>query len=136
MSGSVTPGPSTGEPSPTASRAPDGPIPSDYLGTWSTALDNDAGHHTRRLTLRQGEVGDTVLSLVADGADYHCVFQAKLAGEPTEQGPLAIGPSTVTVGEPASSCTPGAATRLTLLEDGSLERLNPDTGEKLTYLKE
>ncbi|MER7576056.1 protein kinase [Streptomyces sp. NPDC126514] len=136
VSGSVTPGPSVEDPSPTTSQASGGAIPADYLGTWSTTLDNDAGHHTRRLTLQQGAVGDTVLSLVADGADYHCVFQAKLAQEPTAQGPLAIGPSTVTVGEPASSCTPGAATQLTLLGDGSLERLSPGTGEKLTYIKE
>ncbi|MFE6361711.1 protein kinase [Streptomyces sp. NPDC057806] len=136
VSGSLTPGPSVEDPSPTTSQAPGGTIPADYLGTWSTTLDNDAGHHTRRLTLQQGGVGDTVLSLVADGADYHCVFQAKLAQEPTAQGTLAIGPSTVTVGEPASSCTPGAATQLTLLGDGSLERLNPGTGEKLTYIKE
>ncbi|MDT9701185.1 serine/threonine-protein kinase [Streptomyces sp. P17] len=132
----VTPGPTTEDPAPTASETLDGPIPADYLGTWSTTLDNDAGRHTRRLTLQQGQVGDIVLSLVADGADYHCVFQAKLAEAPTGGGSLEIGPSTVTVGEPASSCTPGAATELTLLGDGSLERLNPSTGEKLTYTRE
>ncbi len=134
----VSPGPTTGGPSPdVSSSAPaDGAIPTGYLGTWSTTLDNDAGHHTRQLTIRQGEVGDTVLSLVADGADYHCVFQASLTQAPAGDGALAIGPSTVTVGEPAASCTPGAATELTLLGDGSLERVNTDTGEKLTYTKE
>ncbi|MGV9456067.1 serine/threonine-protein kinase [Streptomyces sp. NPDC003635] len=134
----VTPGPSTAEPTPTVSaRSPDaGTVPAEYLGTWSAALDNDAGHHTRRLTLQQGEVGDTVLSLVADGADYHCVFQATLAEAPAPEGPLEIGPSTVSVGEPASSCTPGGATELTLLGDGRLERVNASTGEKLTYLRE
>ncbi|MBC2903594.1 serine/threonine-protein kinase [Streptomyces cupreus] len=136
VSAPVTPGPTTEDPSPTASETSGGPIPADYLGTWSTTLDNDAGLHTRHLTLQQGEVGDTVLSLVADGADYHCVFQAKLAEEPTGDGPLEIGPSTVSVGEPASSCTPGAATELTLLGDGSLERVNTSTGERLTYTRE
>jgi hypothetical protein len=64
------------------------------------------------------------------------VFQAQLAEEPGTEGPLKIGPSTVTVGEPASSCTPGAATELTLLPDGRLERVNASSGEKLAYTRQ
>ncbi|MER6673765.1 serine/threonine-protein kinase [Streptomyces sp. NPDC000983] len=137
-SDSATPGPTSEGPTPSdsASTPEDGAIPADYLGTWSTTLDNADGLHTRRITLQQGGPGDTVLSLVADGADYHCVFQAELTEEPTEGGPLELGPSTVTVGEPASSCTPGGATVLTLLGDGTLERVNASTGEKLTYTRE
>ncbi|MBV7696126.1 serine/threonine-protein kinase [Streptomyces sp. TRM70350] len=126
------------EPSPSASSTPAGAIPDGYLGTWTTTIDNAGGQHTRRLTLQQGEVGDTVLSLVADGpaeggGSYHCVFQAELAAAPGADGPVRVGPSTVTVGEPPTACTPGAATEITLLPDGSLQRVNGTTGEKLIY---
>ncbi|WP_369248041.1 serine/threonine-protein kinase [Streptomyces sp. R41] len=139
----TTPGPSTSQPSPSsgspsASASEGGTIPEAFLGTWNTSIDNATGHNTRRLTIQQGEVGDTVLSLTADGpagsGTYHCVFQAKLAEAPGADGPLEIGPSEVTVG-PASSCSPGAASEVTLLSDGSLRRVNKDSGEALTYTK-
>lgn len=125
----------------TASAPPsDGAIPVDYLGTWTTTIDNADGVHTRELTLQQGETGDTVLSLVADGptanGTYHCLFQADLVEAPAGDGPLSIGPSTVTSGEPRSSCSPGAATEITLLPDGTLERTNTGTDEKLTYTRQ
>ncbi|MGV9942490.1 protein kinase domain-containing protein [Streptomyces sp. NPDC003401] len=126
--GPVTPSPS-GSSSPSPSPR-EGGIPEDYLGTWTTTIN---GTDTRRLTLAQGEVGDTVLRLVADGASYHCEFAAGLSRPPTARSPLSLGPSEVTTGEPLSSCSPGAATEVTLLSDGRLERLNPTTGEKLTY---
>lgn len=128
-------GESPGSQSPTA-----GAVPDAYLGTWTTAIDNSTGRNPRRLVIQQGEAGDTVLSLTADGPTgsgaYHCVFQAKLDERPTEDGPLKIGPSTVTVGEPASSCAPGAATELTILPDGRLRRVNTSNGGSLTYTKE
>ncbi|MFD5100895.1 serine/threonine-protein kinase [Streptomyces albidochromogenes] len=116
-----------------------GAIPAAYLGTWTGSLEGGAGRSTRRLTLQQGKVGDTVLSLTADGptaggGTYHCVFQAELSAAPAGSGaPLRIGPSRVTTGEPMSSCSPGAATEITLLPDGRLRRANPDNGESLTY---
>ncbi|MGX1884416.1 protein kinase domain-containing protein [Streptomyces sp. NPDC055287] len=114
-------------------------IPAEYVGTWTGGLDSAAGHSTRRLVIQQGRVGDTVLSLTADGPSqgggtYHCVFQAELSAVPDGTGsPLRIGPSRVTVGEPMSSCSPGAATEVTLLPDGRLRRVNPANGESLTY---
>ncbi|WP_416984319.1 protein kinase domain-containing protein [Streptomyces sp. T028] len=136
-SGSSDPAPSGDEssssPSPSASATGAGAIPADYLGTWTTTIDNETGENTRRLTIKQGKVGDVVLSLVADGDGYHCEFTAELAERPDSDGPLAIGPSTVTSGRPRSSCTPGEATEVTLLSDGRLRRVNSDTGEKLTY---
>ncbi|MEU2281412.1 protein kinase [Streptomyces sp. NPDC013178] len=124
--------PTTSSPSPSEAA---GAIPETYLGTWTTTIDNASGTNARRLTLAQGEVGDTVLTLIADGDSYHCEFKADLAQEPAGDGPLEIGPSTVTTGEPLSSCSPGAATEITLLSDGRLQRLNPTTGEKLTYTR-
>ncbi|MDL5202851.1 serine/threonine-protein kinase [Streptomyces sp. ALI-76-A] len=139
--GPPTPDPTTPGPSPSTTSAPpaDGAIPAGYLGTWAATIDNADGRHTRSLTLQQGEAGDAVLSLVADGptADgtYHCVFQAELVDVADGSGALRIGPSTVTDGQPRSSCSPGAASEVTLLPDGSLQRTNTGTDEKLTYTR-
>lgn len=118
----------------------DGSIPEGYLGTWSGSIDNASGHSTRELVIQQGKVGQTVLTLTAEGpidtgGTYRCVFQADLSEKPSPAGPVRVGPSTITLGEPMTSCTPGKATTLTLLPDGALRRENPDTGEKLTYTK-
>jgi len=137
----TTPGPTTGRPSPTgsasASATPSGAdaVPSGYLGTWNAAIDNSTGHNTRQLTIKQGKVGDPVLKLVADGPGYHCVFSADLAQRPGDDSPLRLGASTVTSGQPLSSCSPGAASEVTLLSDGTLQRVNTGNGEKLTYTK-
>lgn len=124
---------------PTTQVPEDGAVPAQYLGTWEASIDNATGHSTRRLLIRQGEVGATVLSLTADGpvgsGTYHCVFQAELAAAPSGDGPLRIGPSTVTVAEPASSCTPGAASEVTILPDGRLRRVSTDSGKSLTFAK-
>ncbi|MFF4686359.1 serine/threonine-protein kinase [Streptomyces sp. NPDC001307] len=136
--------PSTAGPTPSdsasASASSDGAVPAAYLGTWETTIDNANGTSTRRLTIRQGEVGDSVLTLVADGpmasgGTYHCVFGAELTEQPGSDGPLEIGSSTVTSGEPASSCTPGEATEVTLLPDGRLKRTKAGGGESLTYTR-
>ncbi|MFF2411338.1 protein kinase [Streptomyces sp. NPDC058092] len=137
------PSPVDPDPDPSSSddrKNSDGPVPAGYLGTWSGSIDNAAGHSTRNLVIQQGTVGQTVLTLTADGpldtgGSYHCVFQAALTAEPSPSGPVEVGPSTVTVGEPMSSCTAGKATTLTLLPDGSLRRENTDSGEQLTYTR-
>ncbi|MFJ5774970.1 protein kinase [Streptomyces sp. NPDC093094] len=140
----ATTGPATGDPTPassgpTSSAPSDGAVPQAYVGTWTAVIDNDGGRNTRVLTIGQGQVGDVVLSLTAEGpagsGTYRCVFEAGLSEEPGADGPLAIGPSTVTTGEPASSCTPGGPTEITLLSDGSLRRVNTATGEELTYTR-
>lgn len=149
-----TPGPTTTGPSASASASDPaspsanpsaspstgaGTVPEAFLGTWNASIDNATGHNTRRLTIQQGEVGDTVLSLTADGpigsGTYHCVFRAALANAPAADGSLDIGPSQVSSGQPLSSCTPGAASQITLLPDGRLRRVNTDSGEGLLYTK-
>ncbi|MER5361907.1 serine/threonine-protein kinase [Streptomyces sp. NPDC002785] len=121
-------------------RNSDGPVPAGYLGTWSGSIDNPSGHSTRELVIQQGTVDQTILTLTADGpldggGSYHCVFQADLTAKPSPSGPVEVGPSTVVVGEPMSSCSAGKPTTLTLLPDGTLSREIPETGEKLTYTK-
>ncbi|WP_423836160.1 serine/threonine-protein kinase [Streptomyces cathayae] len=146
--GKASPGPDgsggagdTGDPTRPGTSAPtDGAIPTGYLGSWSTTIDNASGLHTRTLTLQQGEVGDTVMSLVADGptgnGTYHCVFEGSLSDAPGSGDRLRIGPSSVTVGQPRSACTPGSATEITLRPDGSLQRVNTSNGEQLVYTRD
>ncbi|TGA92594.1 hypothetical protein [Streptomyces sp. MZ04] len=117
----------------------DGAIPEKILGTWSGAIENDLGHNSRELVFQQGEVGDTVLSITADGptdtgGTYHCVFQGKL--ESASGNTLRIGPTDVVVGQPASSCKAGTASTVTLLSDGRLHRENTGTDKGLTYDKD
>ncbi|WP_107465461.1 serine/threonine-protein kinase [Streptomyces sp. MA5143a] len=145
-SGPETPGPTTSgptdpetSPDPTTESPDAGTIPEDFLGTWNASLGGSGGSDTRELVIQQGEVGDIVLSLTADGpletgGTYHCVFEAELSEAPDDDGPLRIGPSTVTEGEPATSCSPGAATTVTLLPDGRLRRVDT-AGKSVTYTK-
>jgi hypothetical protein len=131
----LSPSPS---PSSTAT-AGKGDVPAKYLGSWTTVITTKEGSNPRGLVIRQGTVGDTVLSLTADGpagaaGGYHCVFAARLKSAPGPGSPLHIGPSTVTTGQPLSSCSPGTATELTILSDGRLRRTMTN-GESLTYTK-
>ncbi|MFJ7996635.1 protein kinase [Streptomyces sp. NPDC096310] len=133
--------PSGTGPQPSGSDPAPGPgdVPASYLGTWNAAVDGGSGRSTRTLVIRQGETGDTVLTLTADGpkdgsGGYHCVFEAPLTAPAPNGGPLRIGPSEVTAAEPMTSCSPGPATELTILPDGSLRRVTT-AGEALTYTK-
>ncbi|MGW4041511.1 protein kinase domain-containing protein [Streptomyces sp. NPDC004721] len=139
-------GPDGSGPSPAASQPEspspaDGVVPTGYLGSWTATIHNAYGANSRRLTITQGNVGDTVLTLVADGptdsgGTYHCVFEARLAHRPSGGGPLEIGPSVVTTGQQSEGCNPGAATQVILLPDGTLQRVNTGSGEKLGYTRQ
>ncbi|MDT0493179.1 serine/threonine-protein kinase [Streptomyces griseus] len=133
-------GSSTGASGETTGTDDEGGVPADYLGTWTASLPGERGASSRELTIRQGDVGDQVLSLTAKGplalgATYHCEFTAPLAARPAAGEPVRIGPSTVSVGRPASSCAPGKATELTLLPDGTLRRATIGSGETVTYTR-
>ncbi|MEU1147884.1 serine/threonine-protein kinase [Streptomyces sp. NPDC005863] len=131
-----TPGPSSASPSPSASDEEGGTVPEKFLGSWSGGLDTKSGHSTRTLSLRQGEEGDTVLAVTADGptdggGTYHCVFEGKLQSASDDR--LHIGPTVITVGEPMASCTPGEPSVVTILGNGKLRRANTDGSGELTY---
>ncbi|MFJ1649167.1 protein kinase [Streptomyces sp. NPDC088258] len=133
-----------GSPSPT--RSPDeqekeGDLPKKYVGTWSGGVDTSSGYSTRQLVIEQGAPGDAVMTLtaegpLADGGTYKCVFQAPLVTAPSSdtEAPVHIGPSRVISGNPASACSPGPATQLTVQPDGTLRRVTT-SGESLTYTK-
>ncbi|MFI9014447.1 serine/threonine-protein kinase [Streptomyces griseus] len=137
----------TASPGPSGSAGPGGgeqdgggAVPKGFLGTWTGSIPGEQGASSRTLTIRQGNVGDQVLVLTAEGplasgSTYHCEFTASLADRPAEDGPVRIGPSTVSSGRPAASCTPGKPTELTLLPDGDLRRSTAGTGESLIYTK-
>ncbi|MFD4235884.1 protein kinase [Streptomyces sp. NPDC058542] len=118
----------------------EGAVPKDFLGTWTGSIPGEQGASARTLTIRQGKVGDQVLVLTAEGplasgSTYHCEFTAPLSDRPAGDGTVRIGPSTVSSGRPASSCTPGKPTELTLLPDGDLRRSTAGTGESLIYTR-
>ncbi|WP_284116788.1 serine/threonine-protein kinase [Streptomyces fragilis] len=117
-----------------------GAVPERFLGEWSAVIENAAGSNPRHVTLTRGEVGDPVLTLVAEGplegtsSSYRCVFEAVLTDAPDGDGVLGLGPSRVVDGEPLSSCSAGAPSTLTV-EGGSLTRTMAD-GESLTYTRD
>ncbi|MFE4690955.1 serine/threonine-protein kinase [Streptomyces sp. NPDC056749] len=117
----------------------DGTVPSGLLGTWSAQVGGE-GTSTRQLVVRQGEVGESVLTLTAEGpldtgGSYRCVFQADLESASSSEESVRVGASRITEGEPMTSCSPGKPTILTLLPDGSLRREIASSGESLTYTK-
>ncbi|MFJ8446437.1 serine/threonine-protein kinase [[Kitasatospora] papulosa] len=116
----------------------DGAVPSGLLGTWTAQVGE--GTSTRRLVVRQGGVGDSVLTLTAEGpldtgGSYRCVFQADLESAPSSEESVRVGASRITEGEPMTSCSPGKPTILTLLPDGDLRREIASSGQSLTYTR-
>jgi hypothetical protein len=123
-----TPGPTGG---PTSAPVPIGAagLP-QMVGTWRTSFtSDDNGDNTRTLTVHSD--GDVELS--GDSASYYCSWDMKV----TSPGPpVVLSPSKVVSGEPASSCAPGDATVLTLIDSTHLRRDDVDDGKApLTYTK-
>ncbi|MER5473109.1 hypothetical protein [Streptomyces sp. NPDC002685] len=133
-----TPSHSVGSNTPSPTPVVNGDVPNGYLGSWTTTITNANGENTRSLVIKQGNIGDDVLILVADGPTgndtYHCVFTAPLAAVPSGGGRLELGPSTVTSGTPAASCSSGGTSTLTLKSDNTLRRTS-DGGDTLTYTR-
>ncbi|WP_030372965.1 serine/threonine-protein kinase [Streptomyces rimosus] len=106
-----------------------GSIPQKFLGEWESK--SVKGSPAYRFTLTQGETGDTVMAMEANGATYHCEFKAILmnAGPP-----LRLGPTTVVAG-PATACQPGSPSTLRIHSDGKLRRVFDNGKATLTYTK-
>ncbi|MGW6026965.1 hypothetical protein [Streptomyces sp. NPDC055099] len=112
--------------------------PEGYLGTWQATIHNDLGDNPRRMVIRQGDVGDTVMTLTADGPSdtggtYHCVFEARL--DSVTIGAIRLRESTVASAKPATACKPGEASTLTLTGEDKLHRTNDGTDRGLTYTR-
>jgi hypothetical protein len=125
----------TAAPGPTATAAAGsgGTAPSDMVGTWQATFDGGStpgdSVNTRTLTIRS----DGTAELVGDGPTYTCAWSMHVT---SEGPPVGLSPSVVTRAEPASSCLPGEATTLTLVDPTHLRRDNLDPAkEPLTYEK-
>ena len=105
-------------------------VPSDMVGVWRTSFTSaDEGDNTRTLTIH----GNGTVELSGDSASYACFWSMRVvsAGPPVQ-----LSPSKVVSGMPASSCSPGDATTLTLVDSTHLRRDNADPGKApLTYTK-
>jgi hypothetical protein len=98
-------------------------------GTWQATFDSGSppAQNTRVLTVHQ----DGSVELTGDGPSYSCAWSMHVT---TAGPPVRLSPSEVTRGEPATSCLPGGATTLTLLDPTHLLRDTPDSGRSpLTY---
>ncbi|MCK1795293.1 protein kinase [Streptomyces sp. XM4193] len=132
--GSDDPEASSGVPGASGGDDTAGAVPGEYLGTWRATFDNPGGGtNIRVLTIRSGEVGDTVASLHGHGPDHDCTWTATLrsAGPPLE-----LNESEVTARR-SGSCSPGEWSRLTLSGSGPDRELRRELvgsgGTPLTY---
>lgn len=114
---------------PHATGAPPGALPGKYLGTWQTTVRKEPAD-TRTLVIRQGDVGDTVMSLTANGPQYRCVFRARLVSVGPDT--VRLSKSTVVRGSPGS-CTPGGPSTLVPAGKDKLRRMSGDN--TLTYTR-
>ncbi|MFI0238270.1 serine/threonine-protein kinase [Streptomyces sp. NPDC016845] len=138
VTASAQPGPDSASSAPPTSgeqgqspQATSGAIATKFLGSWDRT-DNGVAY---RLTIQQGGTGDTVLSMTADGSlgsgtTYRCLFEGSLVSADGDS--LNIGRTGVVSGPGAPTCTPGAASTLTVLPSGQLSRVMA-TGKESTY---
>ncbi|WP_328465786.1 serine/threonine-protein kinase [Streptomyces sp. NBC_00448] len=102
----------------------------EMVGTWRTSFTSaDNGDNTRTLTVHEN--GDVELS--GDSASYSCFWDMKVT---TSGPPVELSASKVVSGTPASSCAPGDASVLSLVDSTHLQRSDLDDGKApLTYTK-
>ncbi|MTE12056.1 serine/threonine-protein kinase [Nocardia aurantiaca] len=110
-----------------------GLVPDRFVGTWLAT----EGQTNYRLTVRQAELGDPVLSnrvdgVLPNGSPFHCEFSAPLDQVPGDGDRLIVGTSEIVVREPANACRANGPTTLTLLPDGRVSR-KTDVSGLITY---
>lgn len=108
-----------------------GRVPKEFVGTWRASFDAPGGGtNVRVLTIRQGTVGDNVMTLVGTGPDHACRWSATLRASGP---PLELNDSKLTE-RTRGSCSPGEWSRLTMSGQGTLAReLVGSGGTPLTY---
>lgn len=111
----------------------EGQVPQEFIGTWRASFEAaEGGTNTRVLTIRQGKVGETVMTLTGRGPGHDCRWTATLKASGP---PLELNTSDVTQGSRAA-CSPGEWSRLSLATPNSLVReLVGSDGTPLTYTK-
>jgi eukaryotic-like serine/threonine-protein kinase len=105
-------------------------VPGGMVGVWRTSFTSaDEGDNTRTLTVR----ANGTVELSGDSATYACSWGMHVV---SAGPPVRLSPSKVVSGLPASSCSPGDATTLTLVDATHLRRDNVDPAKApLTYEK-
>lgn len=90
-----------------------GHLPADFVGSWA-AKTGPSGTGDYRLTITDGQVGDTIFTLTQDipSADLHCSYTAAL-GTVASPTTVTMGPTRATAGSD-SGCVPASTTTLTL----------------------
>jgi hypothetical protein len=127
------PNPTASTPSPTGTGTPTAAAANGLkamIGTWQTSFTSaDNGDNTRTLTVH----ANGVVELYGASASYSCTWNMMV----TDAGPpVRLSPSKVVTGSPASSCSPGDASTLSLVDATHLRRSDVDDGKApLTYTK-
>ncbi|MBB1246104.1 hypothetical protein GL263_21475, partial [Streptomyces durbertensis] len=121
-----TPDPAESEATPDDSNA----VPSAFVGEWRAQFGTGSQVNTRAMSIRQGRVGERVMTLHGYGPGYSCRWTATLRASGP---PLELDESQLVSGD-RTKCSPGEWSRLTLSGDGVLTReLVGSGGEPVTY---
>ncbi|MFD9725328.1 hypothetical protein [Streptomyces sp. NPDC059072] len=103
---------------PSVSAAPAGAVPAVFLGVWEGSISDDTGEHHRRLTIRQGKVGDEMVTTRttsnATGSSIQCRGTGTLVAADSSTIEL---DTMVTESIPSGRCKSIGEQTLTLLDD-------------------
>ncbi|MBB1257108.1 serine/threonine protein kinase, partial [Streptomyces sp. OF3] len=128
--GEPTPTPEPSESGSEESPDTDDAVPSGFVGEWRAQFGTGSQVNTRAMSIRQGRVGERVMTLHGYGPDYSCRWTATLRASGP---PLELNESQLVSGD-RTKCSPGEWSRLTLGGDGVLTReLVGSGGEPVTY---
>ncbi|MFE2322831.1 hypothetical protein ACFXD5_02700 [Streptomyces sp. NPDC059385] len=112
---------------PLVSAAPTGAVPAAFLGVWEGSISDDTGEHHRRMTIRQGKVGDEMVTTRttsnATGSSIQCRGTGTLVA--ADSGTIELD-TMVTESIPSGRCKSIGEQTLTLLDDN---RVRYQTGE-------
>ncbi|MFC9817755.1 hypothetical protein ACFVJM_37560 [Streptomyces virginiae] len=103
---------------PPASSSPPGAVPAVFLGVWEGSIGDDVGEHHRRITIRQGKVGDEMVTTrttsTATGSTIQCRGTGTLVAADSDTIEL---DTTVTESIPSGRCNSVGEQTLTLLDE-------------------
>ncbi|MFB7206740.1 hypothetical protein [Streptomyces sp. INR7] len=103
---------------PPASSSPTGAVPAVFLGVWEGSIGDDVGEHHRRITIRQGKVGDEMVTTrttsTATGSTIQCRGTGTLVAADSNTIEL---DTMVTESIPSGRCNSVGEQTLTLLDE-------------------
>ncbi|MFJ9591675.1 hypothetical protein ACIRS3_02845 [Streptomyces virginiae] len=103
---------------PPVSASPAGAVPAVFLGVWEGSISDDVGEHHRRITIRQGKVGDEMVTTrttsTATGSTIQCRGTGTLVA--ADSGTIELD-TVVTESIPSGRCNSVGEQTLTLLDE-------------------